>query len=457
MPCGGGSRRLREVSGERRRPADRHPDSVRRGRAILIDSPEATDPFIVRLKSASSILPVVALAAGGIWIAGQRHSIADLERQNALLRNHLTGGGSIVSDQPHRPALTALDRKPVDWEEVAVQLGGGGQGYLSTTHRLEERLLAMSVDELIAALDEIAKADLPGPVRDRLEKKLAGLLMTKDPELGLTRFLHRHKDDWSWFLAHHLAQWTEKSPDEAAEWFIQRIAAGSFDSKGLGGGIDVPREMVSSSVYTLLPSAPDVAGRVLSALPEAQRLDSLSSLRMNEVKGSAESQAAWAQLARKHLSDDDHLKAIAWPTLNWSDGDGAPMKIDEVTAYMERIAATPEEIAACIMEAAGRRSLDPWNHSATPDGDIETLRAWVSNHSPDLVDAATVKAIAHLDAPYPDLAEIAFRHHQASGNDDFLIALLERAEAMENKELAQSIAAALADQTRRGEFMEKFE
>ncbi len=410
------------------------------------------------MKSASYILPVVALVAGGIWIAGQRHSIAGLERQNALLRNQITDGCGVVSDQPRRPLTTALDRKPVDWEEVAARLGEGVQGYLSTTHRLEERLLAMSVDELIAALDEIAKAELSGPVRDRLERKLARLLMMKDPELGLTRFLHRHNDgDWSWLLGRQFTQWAEKSPDEAADWFIQGIAAGLFDHKGIGGGIHLPHEMIAGPVYTLLLSAPGAAGRILSALPGDQRLDSLASLRMNEVKANPESQAAWAQLARKYLSDGDHLQAIAWPTSNWSDGDGAPMKLDEVTAYMKRIAATPEEIAACIMEVAERRSLDPWNSSGTPDGDIETLRAWVSAHSPDLVDAATVKAIAHMEAPYPDLAETAFRYHHASGNDDFLIALLERDDAMANKGLAQSIAAALADETRRGEFLEKFE
>jgi hypothetical protein len=294
-----------------------------------------------------------------------------------------------------------------------------------------------------------------------LERKLGTLLMEKDPQTGLTRFVPRGQTgDWSWILAAQLEDWAVKNPDRAIAWLAGQIAAGAFKSKVLGATIRVPREMISESVFALLPIVPEAAGRMLAVLPKNQRLDPLGSIHLAQMKESEHD--AWAAMVRANLSPEDQLKAITYPTANWSDGDGAPMSLPETSAYLSRIAATPEEIAACVLsvvedEHSGRSRLGDLQSPLADD--IATLRVWTANQAPALVDSATaigLGAVGRHEEIFPEAAKLALRFHETSGKDELLIPLLESSGASENKALARTLAAGLSDAKKRETYQRNF-
>lgn len=361
------------------------------------------DMFHLSMKAIGWFLPLGVLLAGGLWIGFQFTLIADLEQQNQLMRGQIASHDVAVSRTSARSLVsTPLQRKPVDWEEVALQLDNGYHwGQLQANLRLLDGLESMSEDELIAALDEIAAAGLPLRFRQTLERRLAVLLMARNPERCLTRFVQKcHKDGWGYLLATALRDWAVSDPGQATAWLSAQFAAGTFDSRELGGGIEIPRPMVREPVFALLSSNPDAAGRFLATVPENLRLPSLVSIHNHRLKSNGEDQRAWAMLVRQHLSPADHLKAITWPTQNWSDGDGSPMDLAQTSAYLSRIGASAGEIEACVLCVAGQvKSWRPFFSSerkSTAEG-LESLRRWVSDEAPHLLDRATSVALGVLE------------------------------------------------------------
>ena len=421
------------------------------------------------MKSTSAALPIVILLASGIWIASQFHSIARLEETNSLLQKHLAAGSSVASAPTKRPSIkTALDGKPVDWEEVARQLekDGGGWAPLTTNLRLLDALQSMSESELSAALDEIATARLSPQSRELLDRRLGTLLMTKNPEQGLTRFVRRCQGgDWSWLLASQLANWAKADPEKAVTWFSTQIAAGSFDRTSPGGGLNVPPKVVHAAVFALLESAPDAASRLLTALPEDARLKSLVSIQNRRLGKEEHLTQEWVKMVRRHLPDSDRIKAITWPTMNWSDGDGRPMDLSKTSAYMSRIGATAEEIDACVLCVAGQvHSWRPFftKEPKTPTEGLEALRAWVATEAPRMRDRATAAALGaqaegsgHGDH-FPEVAKLALQYHDQGGGDALLVPVLEASNANEHKELARTLAARLTDGTLRKKYLDDF-
>ena len=133
------------------------------------------------LKPTSFIPPGVALIIAGGWIGSQRQSIATLEQESELLRKHIadrSSGGD--GDSPHPKnapsGKPAKDKEPLDWKKIAAQFAemqqSGGMGDMRTMMRFQQRLQAMSKEELVAALDEIAALDLPAESRVMLEQML---------------------------------------------------------------------------------------------------------------------------------------------------------------------------------------------------------------------------------------------------------------------------------------------
>jgi hypothetical protein len=77
-----------------------------------------------------------------------------------------SGGGG---DSPHPKnapsGKPAKDKEPLDWKQIAAQFAemqqSGGMGDMRTMMRFQQRLQAMTQEELVAALDEIGALDLP--------------------------------------------------------------------------------------------------------------------------------------------------------------------------------------------------------------------------------------------------------------------------------------------------------
>jgi hypothetical protein len=415
------------------------------------------------VKASLYIPPVVALALAGTWLAIQRQSISTLEQQSASLRKAIAAHSSDASAEspntkPADPTKAANAKEPIDWKKIAAQLteirqadGTGGTGVMRTMMRFQERLQAMSKEELIAALDEFATLDFPTETRHMLEQMIILPLVEKDPELALTRFIHRLGDNDSsltWQLSHAMQKWAEKDPAAASAWFDQQIAAGKFDSKALDGRSQTRIQFEKNLIHVLLSTDLEAAGRRLAAMPEGGRDAVLTQIFPQTLKN--EEQLAFATLVREQVSKEKQAQTIAQQASRLVGKEGYA----KVTEFLDRIQATPAERSASV-EKAAESSIQTISHqSKITREDIDTLREWVTAQAPESTGRATGSALAYAlqgshKLEFSEAAELAAQYHDASDNDDVLYSFLNGWGARQNKEQARILAGKISDANRR--------
>jgi len=408
------------------------------------------------------IPPAIALILVGAWVVPKRRSIAVLETECARLRNTITAA---EAPSTTRPDPLEKRRKIIEWTKLGTQFqsnpmmsGGSISGAMPDPReamRFRQRMAAMSTAEIIAALDEIAALDLPPRVRENLEWTLLDAMARKDPAaaLGLLESRGLMKSSlYEYLISYTLQAWAQKDIAAAADWFDEQIAAGTFDSKALDGVSSSRRTLETTFIRILLGSSPEAAARRLAALPEDQRGDVLSMYSLTNVP--EEMQLAHAALIRAKVPAKDQAETIASQIPNLvKRGD-----YSAATAYLDRIAATPAERAASVMEAI--RDMYPKNpDSGKLSGeDFDALREWVGAQAPDSVDRVTVEALTKgangdYKITFAAAADLAVEYSAQSGNDEVLAGFLTSHAARRNKAVARDLAAKIADETRRAEIL----
>lgn len=419
------------------------------------------------MKPALFLPPVLSLLVITGWIGNGRMTLATLEKESTALRKRLAArssanGSTATASKPEAPGKVAKDKEPIDWKKLAGQLvemeKSGGMTDIRAMIRLQQRIQAMSRDEIVAALDEIAVLDLPDESRAMLEQTLIGPLCQKDPEFALTRYIDRMNEargTMSWQLSNAMKEWTVKDPASALSWFDRQIAAGKFDSKSLDGRSQSRMQFEGVVIGTLLSTNPSGAASRLKALPEDQRAEVLQNYAGNAVK--EDDQLAFANLARGQLSEEEQGKAIGQQAsrLAWNDG------YTKITEYLDRIEATPAERAACVLESTDSKiSRLAHKGKVTPE-DIESLREWATRQSPGSANKATGKALAQSaqtnnGMEFSTAADLAVRYHDTAGNDDVLAEFLDGGAAYGHKEQARELADKISDPELREKFISRF-
>jgi hypothetical protein len=304
-------------------------------------------------------------------------------------------------------------------------------------------------------LDEVAALDLPKESREMLEQMLIGPLAEKDPEYALTKFIDRLHDTagvLSWQLSHAMQQWAKKDPAAAIAWFDRQIAAGKFDSKSLDGKSQPRIQFEGNLISVLLGSDPDAAGRRLGALPEDQRKEVLSRFSYQPLK--EEEQFAFAKLVRDQLPEEDQAKALGQQASRMLGNED----YSKVTAFLDRIQATPAERAVCVEQAA-EASIQTISHKKKPTReDLDSMREWVAAQAPGTTDTVTGKVLASAarggrKMQFSEAADLAVQYHEASGNDDVLSSFLDGWTARQNTEQARVLAEKISDEKRREEIL----
>ncbi len=409
------------------------------------------------------ISPAIALILVGTWIVPQRRSMAAIETECARLRSTLT-----AAEAPSRKRPDPLEkrRKIIGWTKLGTQfqsnpMSGSASysiGALPDTReamRFRQRMDAMSTDEIIATLDEIAALDLPAKVRENLEWTLLDSMARKAPAaaLGLLESRGLMKSSlYQYLISTTLQAWAQKDSSSAAEWFDEQIAAGTFDSKALNGVSSSRHSLESTFIRILLGSSPEAAARRLAALPADQRGDVMHMYDMSSVP--EEIHVAHAALIRAQVPEKDQAETIASQMTNLvKRGD-----YSAATAYLDRIAATPAEREASAMIAI--RDMYPINPDSNKLSreDFDALREWVGVQSPESVDKITAEALAKgangdHKITFAVAADLAVEYSVQSGNDEVLAGFLTSHAARRNKAVARDLAAKIADETRRAEIL----
>jgi len=411
--------------------------------------------------------PVIALTIAGAWLGTQHQAISALEQESAVLQRAIASRSSgntadSRSIKPVPPTKAAKDKEPIDWKKIAAQFAemrqSGGMGDMRTMMRFQQRLQAMSKEELVTALDEIAALDLPAESRNTLEGMLVGPLAGKDPELVLTKFIDRLQDSegaFSWQLADAMQGWAKKDPTLAIAWFDQQIAAGKFDSKSLDGKSQSRIQFEGNLIGVLLSSNPDAAGSRLAGLPEDQRGEALSLYSHQPLKDV--DQVAFAKLVRSQIVDKDQAQTLATQASRLLGNDG----YSSVTGFLDRIQATPAERNACVEQAAAYKISSTSNPKKVTREDLDTMREWVTSQAPERTGAVTGKVLATASSrhsggmEFSQAADLAVQYHDASGNDDVLSSFLDGWPARQNKEQSRVLAEKISDVKRREEILKK--
>lgn len=416
------------------------------------------------MKPAHFIPPAIALILIGSWVGPQRQSLAAVETECARLRTTIAAANSPSSSANSAPSdPLEKRRKTIEWTKLAAhfpsnpmmssgQISFGALPDPRVGLRFRQRLEAMSTDEIIATLDEIAALDLPAEARENLEWTLLDALARKDPELGLKLLEDPAMMESYVFrnlIAGALQAWAKQDSAAADAWFNQQIAAGKFTVKSLDG-VNHSRQMFESALISiLLTSSPESAARRLAALPEDQRGNVLRMYSLTTVP--EENQVAHARLIRSQVSAKDQAATIA------AQARFPPRDYSEVTAYLDRIDATPAERAACALRASENMNPMFGSNQLTRE-DIDSLREWVETQAPDTLAVVTGKALGsaaqgNRGMEFATAAELAVEYSTASGNDEVLATFLTHFTARSNKPAARVLAEKISDEKRRAEVL----
>lgn len=408
------------------------------------------------MKPTSLIPPVIALAIAGTWLGNQHKSLSTLEQASVVLQKAIaartaTTAGDAPPGKPASPAKASKDQEPINWKKIA--------GDMRTRIRIQQRVEAMTQEELANALEEIAALDLPKESRAMLEEMLILQLLPKDPGFALTQCFDRLQNKSGhiiFSLAHAMNKWAQNDPVAAVAWFDRQIAAGKFDSNSLDGRSHRRLLFEGSLIKVLFGSDPAAAGRRLGALPEDQRTEALNTFFRVPIK--EEDQFAFAKLVRDQLPKEDQTEIFGYLAGNLIENDD----YSRVNAYFDRIQVTPAERTACVGQAAESRIEKIFRDSGKNPtrADLDSMREWVTAEAPGTTDTVTGKILANASSggremEFSEAADLAVQYHEASGNDDVLSSFLDGRLARQNKEQARVLAGKISDEKRREEILTK--
>jgi hypothetical protein len=417
------------------------------------------------LKPTLLIPPLVALVIAAVWLGNQHQSLSALEQESVWLEKHIaathSSSASFDSSQAGPTSFKKSEQEnvPQDWAEIAKQLdeleGDRDIGTMRMMLKLQLQVMEMGQDELVAALDDISALDLSEESRKTLESLLIESLIGKDPELALTKgvgHLQGEKGLIQWQLSRAFTEWTKKDPAKSSSWLDQQIAEGKFDSKSLKGRNPSLIEFEATLIHHLISSDLNAAANRLKAMPDKERDNVLRNADIQE-----KDQSSFAKLVREHLSEKDQARTLAKHATDLiTEEDG----YSKVTAYLDRIQATPAERAKSARDVAESKFEKITNDRKVTREDVDEMRKWVGTQAPSGVGSATGKALNDaLQGPhkmeFSEVADLALYYHQSSPNDDMLVELLDSKHARKNKTQALILAEKISDPVRRQEILEK--
>lgn len=414
---------------------------------------------------------MVACLVAGLGIGSQRRAMGQLQEESEKLEKriaqaHSTGsaGDSSRSDsQGGAPGKSKSES--INWAETAAHIlesreNGGGVGNIRMELKLRSRLAALSKEELVAALDEIAALDLSARDRRLVEISLFGPLAKADPELALTRFIGRDEEgsgQLSWQMGKAMTEWMAKDQNAAIAWLDRQVASGNLESKSLDQ-VNRVRTQIESEVFKkLILSDPAAAEQRLAAMPQGMRKTALMEFQMNDAK--PETQQAYAAMVRNQVPQSEQARILAMSVGSMVDKDG----FQKVDHYLDNIDASPAERAAAVESVLQAKSYRIIQGKKISVEDVDDMREWAAKNAPDSVSRATGTVIANSlqigssnKMTYAEAADLIDRYHDEDGGDEILIGFLENGTSDQDVERARTLAEKITDEKRRKEILNRY-
>jgi len=411
--------------------------------------------------------PIIALLIVAAWLVSQRRTITTTENEVVLLREQVRHASASRGPGGSDPSLASRIRDnpagspdgQLDWkrigERIAANQGGNSIPDMRAMMSLQKRLMEMTTDELIGALDDIIALDTTDAIRTQLESMLVGQLAQKDPQLALERFGDRvgeRQGGIHWQLSNALRTWADDDPPAASAWLDRKIAAGKFDSTSLDGRSRQRIQFEAAIIGSLLSSDPDTAGRRLAAMPERNRSEILQQGWTMQLK--PDTQLAYAALVREQLPHDQHASVLTNASNALAHGTDGYRKVGE---FLERIDATDEERSAVVRSTADTKTGESQGNDGLDPEKVDGLHAWLTEQAPAEADSMLGASLGKTGGNFEDNVAMVTRMHAESGSDDLLVAFLEQSRGRGNAETTLPLIDKISDPQRREELRQKFQ
>ena len=422
------------------------------------------------MKIAPLILPTIALALAGIWVADQRRAISAMEDASASLQKNLVTfrSGSPATDplpaaKPAAQATATKGKKSLAWKEFAAEFtkmkGNGGIGNMRLVARLSNLSQTMSQEELVTALDNLSALDCSAENRAQLRYYLFEALVKKDPRLAATRYmnsLHDESGKMPMEFPSAIQAWAQKDPAEAIAWFDQQIAAGKFDSKSLDGKSETRNKFEKALIQALLGKDPAMISRRLGAMTPDQRVEVLGWWSSYDL--TKENYLSYATLVRSQVPEKQQLGILARQTSQMASPEDKGI-FTKALDFMNRIVATPAERIACAEEVAENMIRHRFSLGKITRIDLDAMREWTKAQAPDSTDRVTGKAIADAieigqQLDFASASELVLHYNQAGGNDEVLASFLVALPRGVNTEQVRALALRITDSKRREDILQ---
>lgn len=412
--------------------------------------------------------PLVALIVVIAWNVSRWRAVSEQKSANETLRERVNEASSAktASGRASNPSERAKragifnEAMPLDWRAVAEKLREAetkGIGDYRSALAMKKRLSAMSSEELLAALNEVASLGLDPEEQARLEEMLVEPLIEKDPELALKTFANRLQDDddgVAWQLSSAFSEWVKKDRAGALAWFDSQIAAGTFESKSLDGQSQARLEFEAALLGSLLGSDFDLASQRIAALPEEQRREALEQIPFSDLD--AASQKAYAELVRNLVPQDEHDGSFTH-VISELVPEGGYEKVD---AFLDSINATPKEREVSAREAANSQLQNIAEDRPVTQADVDDMRKWLDEQAPGTKDSVTGESLADAaqdggEFSFADASKLALEYNRQGKNDEVLIAFLESFAARSNLEEALPLVDKISNPKQRQRILDR--
>lgn len=356
------------------------------------------------MKSTSILVPIAFLLAGGVWIITQLGELSEVKKAIGDLEKRIKTPSPMIPSTQSQIRKTALDRKQVDWGQVASELENkSASGMFKDSLQLEEGLRALSAQEIKDALQKAEEGDLDKASFRRLTWHLLNLLLKADPSYILTH-ASRHPDVadlWTSQQGSAIDRWTKLAPSDAVAW---------FDSQAPDAFPPEQRKTLELYIVSSLAIVDfEQAKNRLSAIPENIRHKffgyfsnglapglsyyAFGSGWSDEMKSGTNLTGRFAELTRLlpenrsyyiaspltmlgEQEKDPGIRAIQQNLKGWEHSKNTEISLELINDYFQKIDPTPTEIDLCIEAIVAVEWLEL---AGQPKREPEALRAWLQS------------------------------------------------------------------------------
>lgn len=405
---------------------------------------------------ASQLLPSAAvLAVGGTWLVLQERTISSVETETAVLIRQVEAAKSAAASSA-TAAATAVkqEEETFDWNELLAK-----PPYLDPREgqAFGQRVRAMTLEQIIAKLDEIAALDLPEESRNKLTSMFVGGLTTKDPKATLDRFYKKPGRGFGFgpadqHLKYALAAWAGKDPAAAAAWLDSKVANGDLVSTSLEGIHSVRVEFEREMIRSLTVSDSAAAEKRLVTMTEGEAARVLERLLSEKDQRKADP-LALAKMARDTLPEKRAQEVISGEASS-----RAYEGRDEVLAYLATVQATPGERHLAIDNAAQALVYQLGKSGAVTSEGIAELRGWVqanqSGSTGHILGNAIAQAMVSDTLDSEQASALLLAEFGKAPDDDLIIGFLSDKDRYPAG-MGRDLAARISDPVKRAEMLEK--